>query len=145
MIPEKYAGTSVPDNAFGERVRARLDSEEVIWLTTVGADGTPQPNPVWFLWQDDGFLIYNRESAKRLAHIAVRPEVSLSFDSNGGHDVVVFTGRARRLDNQPMPHELPPYLEKYGDAMVYIGGSHEKFGHLQPIAIRVDVRRLRGF
>ncbi|WAX58089.1 hypothetical protein M6B22_04785 [Jatrophihabitans cynanchi] len=28
---------------FGDRVRERLADEQVIWLTTVGADGTPQP------------------------------------------------------------------------------------------------------
>ena len=44
--------TVLPDagTPFGDRVRERLVDEQVIWLTTVGADGTPQPNPVWFLW-----------------------------------------------------------------------------------------------
>ncbi len=35
---------------YGERVRRRLTGEMTIWLTTVGRDGTPQPNPVGFLW-----------------------------------------------------------------------------------------------
>lgn len=73
----------IPDNAFGQRVRERLGTEMVIWFTTVGADGTPQPNPVWFLWEDDGFLIYNRADANRLTHIAKRPQVSLNFDGDG--------------------------------------------------------------
>lgn len=38
---------------FGRRVRERLTEESVAWLTTVGRDGTPQPNPVWFLWDGD--------------------------------------------------------------------------------------------
>lgn len=42
------------DSEFGQRVRARLRDEQVIWFTTVGADGTPQPNPVWFIWQGPG-------------------------------------------------------------------------------------------
>ena len=29
------------------------------WMTTVGDDGTPQPNPVWFLWDEDGFLVFS--------------------------------------------------------------------------------------
>ena len=34
-----------PSTTFGKRVRERLAEEIVVWLTTVGADGTPQPNP----------------------------------------------------------------------------------------------------
>lgn len=34
---------------YGARVARRLQDEQVIWLTTVGRDGTPQPNPVWFI------------------------------------------------------------------------------------------------
>ncbi|WP_027942604.1 TIGR03667 family PPOX class F420-dependent oxidoreductase [Amycolatopsis taiwanensis] len=136
----------IPNSEFGQRVRERLRSEDVIWFSTVGADGTPQPNPVWFLWQENGFLIYNRADAHRLAHIVHRPQVSLNFDSDGqGNDIVVFTGRAVRLEDQPLPHELPAYVEKYGDAMIRIGGSREKFSADYPVAVRVEVTRVRGF
>lgn len=33
---------------FGARVLRRLEEDEIIWLTTGGKDGAPQPNPVWF-------------------------------------------------------------------------------------------------
>jgi hypothetical protein len=29
---------------FGQRVPTRLQTDEVIWIVTVGADGRPQPN-----------------------------------------------------------------------------------------------------
>src|SRR6478609_6474665 len=50
-----YAGvmTVIPDTEFGARVRQRLQDETLIWFTTTSADGTPQPNPVWFLWEPD--------------------------------------------------------------------------------------------
>jgi PPOX class probable F420-dependent enzyme len=138
--------TVIPESQFGQHVRERLQTETVVWFTTVGADGTPQPNPVWFLWQENGFLIYNRAEANRLAHIVPRPEVSLNFDGDGqGGDIVVFTGRAVRLDDEPLPHELPAYVEKYGDAMARISGSRENFGAAFPVAVRVDVTRVRGY
>src|SRR3954451_7916261 len=58
--------TILPDPAtpFGERVAQRLREEVVIWLTTTGADGTPQPAPVWFLWEGETFLIYTLANAK---------------------------------------------------------------------------------
>ncbi|HWG11897.1 MAG TPA: pyridoxamine 5'-phosphate oxidase family protein [Streptosporangiaceae bacterium] len=67
----------LPDAAtpFGQRVRARLRSDEVIWIVTVGADGRPQPNPVGFC-RDGGaeFVIYSRPDARRLRHLRERPD-----------------------------------------------------------------------
>jgi PPOX class probable F420-dependent enzyme len=73
----------IPDRAtaYGERVRRRLTEEPSIWLTTVGRDGAPQPNPVGFLWDgDDSLLIYSQNGARRLANIRRQPLVSLNFD-----------------------------------------------------------------
>ncbi|NIH78806.1 TIGR03667 family PPOX class F420-dependent oxidoreductase [Amycolatopsis viridis] len=142
------AGDVLPDpsTAFGQRVRERLERERVVWLTTAGADGTPQPNPVWFLWAGDGFLVYNAVHAKRLSHIRDRPQVSLNFDSDGqGGDIVVFRGLARPVDSQPGPHENPAYVAKYGDAMTQISGSLEAFGEAYPQAVHITVRGVRGF
>ena len=36
---------SPSSSAFGARLRDRLETETVIWMTTVGLDGTAQPNP----------------------------------------------------------------------------------------------------
>ena len=35
---------------FGRKVKQHLRKEYVVWLTTVGADLSPQPRPVWFIW-----------------------------------------------------------------------------------------------
>jgi dTDP-4-amino-4,6-dideoxygalactose transaminase len=47
----------LPDSDFGRRVQARLEEAVVGWLTTVGQDGTPQPNPVWFITDGDEILV----------------------------------------------------------------------------------------
>ena len=73
-----------------------MHEEQAIWITTVSKDGTPQPNPVGFLFQEDkSILIYNMVDANRLNHVVERPQVALHFDSDGtGGDIVVFTGTA---------------------------------------------------
>src|ERR671938_1267698 len=94
----------LPSGPFGERVRRRLRGEIVAWLTTVGADGTPQPNPVWFLWDDSAssFLVYSLPDAQRLRHIELNPKIALHFDGNGqGGDIVVFGGQAQRSTTDP--------------------------------------------
>jgi PPOX class probable F420-dependent enzyme len=65
----------------------------------VGDDGTPRPNPVWFLWGGaDDVLIYTLSTAKRLAHIQRWPRVCLHFNSTeSGSDIIVLTGTAEIL------------------------------------------------
>lgn len=66
-----------PSTGLGERVRQRLRDEQVIWFTTVVGDGTPQPNPVWFLGRKQVFWSTTRSDANRLTHLRSRPQVCL--------------------------------------------------------------------
>lgn len=80
---------------LGKRVAQRLHTNQFIWLTTVDANGTPQPTLVWFLWGEatTTLLIYSRSDAKRLAHLQQHPRVALHFDGDGsGGDTIVITG-----------------------------------------------------
>jgi PPOX class probable F420-dependent enzyme len=134
-----------PATAFGERVRRRLTAEMTIWLTTVGHDGTPQPNPVGFLWDGgDGLLIYSQADARRLANIRRRPQVSLNLDSGGGTDIVVLTGTAEILDDFPSVAGNPAWLEKYGEAIDARFGSAATFAERFPVPVRVRLTRVRG-
>jgi PPOX class probable F420-dependent enzyme len=139
--------TVIPEGGFGDRVTQRLREERVVWLTTVGADGTPQPNPVWFLWEEPTtVLVYNRPDAHRLTHIASRPQVTLNFDGDGkGGDIVVLAGTARVVDSRPLPHTHSSYLAKYEQAMARVGGSPAEFSDQYPVAMEIAIRRVRGF
>jgi PPOX class probable F420-dependent enzyme len=131
---------------FGERVARRLRSEVVIWMTTVGAAGTPQPNPVWFIADGTRILIYSRADAARLANIRRNPRVALHFDGDGrGGDIIVLAGRATILNDQPLAHQVPEYMAKYESMAARVSGDVARFGAQYPIAIRVDVDRVRGF
>jgi PPOX class probable F420-dependent enzyme len=138
----------IPDRAtgYGERVRRRLTEEMTIWLTTVGRDGTPQPNPVGFLWDGgDGVLTYSQTEARRLANIRRQPLVSLNFDSNGGDDIVVLTGTAEILDDYPAVPGNPAWLEKYGEAIDARLGDAVKFAERFSVPVRIHLTRVRGF
>jgi PPOX class probable F420-dependent enzyme len=141
------ADDSLPDPAtpFGERVRRRLREDLVIWLTSVGSDFTPQPNPVWFLWEGESFLVYNFSAAHRLEHVRSRPRVSLNFDGDRrGGDIVVFTGTAEVSDGDPAPHENAAYVAKYGAMMERVSGTLAEFSRRYPVPLRVRGLRLRG-
>jgi PPOX class probable F420-dependent enzyme len=102
-----------PATAYGARLARRLREEQIIWLTTVGDDGTPQPNPVWFLWDGASALIYNLNRVRRIAHLRRSPRVALHFDGDGkGGDVVVLSGAARFSPQEPPADQVPAYVEK---------------------------------
>ncbi len=138
--------TALPDGAFGDRVRTRLRDAYVIWLTSVGADGTPQPNPVWFVWDGaHSIIVYNRADAHRLAHIDARPRIALHLDGNGrGGDIVVLSAIARRAPEAPAPHENPDYVAKYADGMTRVSGGREQFSVDYPVPLRIEIQHVRG-
>ena len=148
MYDRPVASQVIPDQAtaYGERVRRRLTDEMMIWLTTVGRDGTPQPNPVGFLWDGgDTLLTYSQTEARRLANIRRQPLVSLNFDSNGGDDIVVLTGTAEILNDYPAVPENPAWLEKYGEAIDARFGDAVKFAERFSVPVRIHLTRVRGF
>lgn len=131
---------------FGARVARRLEQEIVIWLTTVRADGMPQPSPVWFWWDGTTFLIYSQPHTPKLRNITDRPRVALNFNSDKqGGDVIVFSGEALIDSDAPPADQVPPYLNKYRQGLKDIGMTPAQFAQEYSVAIRVTPTHLRGF
>jgi PPOX class probable F420-dependent enzyme len=135
-----------PTTPFGKRVQERLRDDIVIWLTTVGADGTPQPNPVWFLAEGDTVLVYNRDDAHRLKHVRRNPRVTLNFDGDGeGGDIIVLSGNAEVVQGYPLASDLPAYMDKYEELARRISGDPTAFAEEYSVALMVRIDRVRGF
>ncbi|WP_454197780.1 TIGR03667 family PPOX class F420-dependent oxidoreductase [Nocardia sp. Marseille-Q1738] len=131
---------------FGVKVSKRLTQEAIIWLTTVSPSGTPQPNPVWFQWRDEAFLIFTQPGTPKLRNIAADPRVSLNFNSTAtGGDVVVFTGTAQVDAAGASASELDAFVEKYTEGLVDIGMTREQFFADYSVPVRIVPDRLRGF
>lgn len=131
---------------FGTRVVKRLGEANVIWLTTISPSGTPQPNPVWFLWENGAFLIYTQPKSLKVRNISKNPKVSLNLDADEwGGNVVIFTGEAHIDPNAPPVHENVAYVEKYRESIADIQMTPESMAQDYRIAIRVTPKRMRGF
>jgi PPOX class probable F420-dependent enzyme len=131
---------------FGKRALRRLKTEKVIWLVTVGPDRTPQPRPVWFLWDEGSFLIYSQPEAHKIRHLERGNRVALHLNSDPeGDDVIVFTGEARREADAPPAHEVPGYLRKYRHGIAALEMTPEEFSREYSVALRVTPTALRGF
>lgn len=133
------------DNELGRRALARIQHEEVIWLTTISKSDFPQPRPVWFVWENESFLIYSLPTAHKLRHIAGNPNVALHFNTDaGGEDVQVFLGTARVDADAPVVKHNRAYREKYREGIVSIGMTEDTYSAQFSVAIRVTPARLRG-
>jgi len=131
-------------STLGVRVAKRLQEEQIVWLTTVGSDGMPQPNPVWFYWDGKMIHVRTQPSSQKLKNIARNPKVSVNFQANKeGGDVAVLTGEATIDRNPPKPD--PKYIEKYREEIPKIGHTPESLAASYNVLIRITPKKLRGF
>jgi len=130
---------------FGARAERHLQDDQVIWLVTVGADGTPQPSPVWFLWDGDTVLIYSQPTTPKLRNIERHPRISLHFNCTpSGGDVVILTGDASIETGTAAANENSAYVDKYTDGIGAIGMTPDAFAQSFSVPIRVRPTSLRG-
>lgn len=137
-----------PATPFGERVARRLRNDLILWLTTVDGKGTPQPNPVWFLWDETTatILVYSKAGARRQEHLQKNPRVSLNFDSNGtGGNIIVLTGEAYPSPEDPSADQQPVFVAKYQTFISRSFSTAENFAQQYPVALRIHITALRGF
>ena len=118
------------------RAERRLREEEIAWMTTVRPDGQPQSVPVWFLWEEETFLVYSqprRRQGKKLRNIERNPRAGLNLNSNAqGGDVVRVEGMAEIVEDAPPLTEVPEYVEKYRDGIPRIGFDPDSFAGPTP-------------
>ena len=131
---------------FGKRIARQLDDEIVVWLTTVGASGTPAPTPVWFLWHNGELLISSQPNKAKLRNIAARPQVALNFNAtHTGGAVGVISGTAV-IDDQPISGDaLAAYTAKDADDIAGLGMTTDGFHQDYSVLIRITPEKLRGF
>ena len=122
----------------------RLLDERIAWLTIVRNDGMPLPTPVWFVWRDDGFLMYSQPAALKVRAIAQNPNVSLHFNSDPtGEYFVVAQCRAEVDPSAPSSLALPEYQDKYRELIALIGFTPERLAAEFSLPIRLTPLRWR--
>jgi PPOX class probable F420-dependent enzyme len=132
---------SDPDQAEADR---RLRSQLVIWLVTVAPSGQPQPTPVWFLWDGDGFRVYSRPQKPKLRNITANARVGLHLRGTElGDDIVIVEGEARLDPDGPSADEVPAYVEKYRGRIEGMGWTPASFAADYSEPIRIDPLRVR--
>jgi PPOX class probable F420-dependent enzyme len=129
------------DSQPGLRVRRRLDSDVVVWLTTVGRDQRPHAVPVWFWWDGHSFLIYSVPGQK-VRDLQANPNVQLHLNTDRSGDLVVrFDGVAEILSDHAPAYRVGKYIAKYRDRIKGYGWTPKGFSDQYHVAIRVSPTR----
>jgi PPOX class probable F420-dependent enzyme len=132
---------------FGRAVQRHIKNQYVIWLTTVDSNLTPQPRPVWFIWENDSFLVFSKPDAHKVKHIEKHPGVALHFNTDDTDDkhVIVFTGEAFLDASCPPAHKVSAYLRKYKSGIIGLDMTPERFSMEYSRAIRIRPADVRGW
>ena len=128
---------------FGKRVQKRLTDEEIVWLTTVWKDRTPEPSPVWFYWDGSKIFIRSQPTVK-VRNIEASPRVTLNFNSDGGANVVIINGTARVVTDEDFARVRGNYVAKYAEGIKELGTSDREMTNLYSVTLEIEPTKLRG-
>ena len=121
------------------RIDRFLRTEEVLWLSTVRADGLPHLVPIWFSWDGASILLVSKPDAVKIDAIRREPRVMLALgDAEEDFDVALIEGLAE-LPDVPVETFLPEsHWLKYAADMASIGLGREEYlaTYSQPVRIR---------
>jgi PPOX class probable F420-dependent enzyme len=128
------------------RVRGRLQTNLMAWLTTVSPAGQPDCVPVWFLHrEDDSVLIYSQPGKAKLRNVDANPHVALGLDvTDIGRDVIRLVGTAIRVADHPPADQVADYAAKYAERIGAIFGTVENFAAAFSEAIVITPSRLHA-
>jgi PPOX class probable F420-dependent enzyme len=108
---------SAPESAdFAEDpvVRELLASSTLMRLAYVGANLQPHVVPIWYGYADGEFVVVTGPKADKVRHIAERPRVSFTIDSDRPpYKVLLVDGRATLEPVEGMPPEYPEIVRKF--------------------------------
>lgn len=78
-IPLKERKCTMPNLPVPDRFDGILDSTTLAHLATIGPDGYPQVNPIWFLRDEDRILFSVKGDTQKLRNIQRDRHIALSF------------------------------------------------------------------
>jgi PPOX class probable F420-dependent enzyme len=97
-VPRRERESIMPRGSVPERFRDLLDSKTLGHLATIGANGRPQVNPVWFL------------ADQQFVYLSIKPETAKYRNLRANPAVAMSVGDLARPDR---------YLEVRGEAVEF--------------------------
>ncbi len=128
------------------RLTAFLEREPVLWLSTVGADGSPNLVPTWFAWDGASIVIVSKPGARKVRNVAADPRVMIALgDPDDDFDVGMLQARAEVVPGAT-PAVLPEgFAAKYAERIAALGLTQAQFAATYSTMIRLVPSRALGW
>jgi PPOX class probable F420-dependent enzyme len=105
-IPAKYADL--------------LESTALAHVATVGPDGEPQANPVWFGWDGQNLRFSQTTTRQKYKNVGREPRIALSIvDPTNPYRYLEVRGKVVRVDPDPDNAFINAMAKKYIEQDVY--------------------------
>ena len=114
---------SSPNSVIPESHADILEQKVLAHVATIGPDGEPHNNPVWFDTQDGAIRFSQTTTRQKIRNLERDPRVALSFvDANNPYRYLEIRGTVERVDPDPDKAFINSMAKKYLGQDVY-GGS----------------------
>ena len=131
-------------SAAALRVHRFLETEPVIWLSSIRPDGAPHLVPTWFIWDGETVVIRSKPHARKVRNLAHEPRAMLALgDADDDFDVGLLEARAEVIDgDRPLP---AAFVAKYRTRMAGLGLTPAEFAVTYSATIRLTPARALGW
>ncbi len=97
-----------------------LESTALAHIATIGPDGEPQNNPVWFGWDGEHVKFSQTTSRQKYRNLQRDPHIALSIvDPANPYRYLEIRGTVARIDNDPDNAFIDAMAKKYLDLDEY--------------------------
>ena len=97
-----------------ENYRDLLESTALVHVATIGPDGEPQNNPVWFDWDGEYLRFSQTKKRQKFRNVNREPRVALSIvDPENPYRYLEIRGEVTRIDEDPDNDFIDAMAKKY--------------------------------
>lgn len=133
--------------AAAVRVERFLETEPVIWLSSIRQDGAPHLVPTWFVWDGESIVIRSRPHAKKVRNLAHDPRAMVALgDAEDDFDVGLLEARAEvRGVGDPLTPLPRQFVAKYRERIAALGITPDEFAATYSATITLTPSRALGW
>ena len=103
-----------------EGYRDLLESTALVHVATVGPNGEPQNNPVWFGWDGEHLKFSQTKGRQKYRNVRREPRVALSIvDPENPYRYLEIRGEVDRIEEDPENEFINAMAKKYMGVDVY--------------------------
>lgn len=128
------------------RVQRFLETEPVIWLSSIRPDGAPHLVPTWFVWDGEAIVIRSKPEARKVRNLRHEARAMLALgDADDDFDVGLLEARAHTFADATHTELPPAFVAKYRERIAALGLTPAEFAQTYSATIRLIPARALGW